>query len=119
MDVLTNEKAARICQAAIRELQRERWGFRQPAWNGLRKWQHECLAEMVRQARFGATPEQLHACWCEFFTLHGWTYHEEWNLQKPTHPWLRPWCELAHDEQAVYQMMQMMVVHMTLDFSGV
>ena len=52
----------------------------------------------VNFAISGATPEELHAKWCEEKVEQGWVYGPEKDFDKKTHPCLVPYSELHRED---------------------
>lgn len=47
----------------------------------------------------GATPEAMHRKWMDWKVLNGWTFGDVKDNEKKTHPNIRPYKELPHDER--------------------
>lgn len=99
MPLLTPRQIAAVCHEANRELQfllgeemNEPWG--------------ECGEELMTSATNGviiamegATPEELHASWCEERISNGWIYGEEKDFESKTHPCLVRYSELPEEQR--------------------
>ncbi|NKZ84469.1 hypothetical protein GS982_19910 [Rhodococcus hoagii] len=97
---MTDRQIARICHEANRAVQIiNRDGRVNPHWPAMSKPMRESAERGVAKARAGATPEELHAAWCEDKRARGWTFGPEKNERLKTHPCLVPYGELPERER--------------------
>lgn len=96
----TDEQIAQVVHAANSVLQRIH-GDDAPSqpWDCETDHVRQSAAEGVRQARKGATPEQLHESWCEFKRAGGWVHGEVKNPDAKTHPCLVPYADLPQEQR--------------------
>ena len=46
------------------------------------------------------TPEESHQSWLDYKAIEGWTYGEQKDFEKKTHPCFRPYHELPPEQRA-------------------
>lgn len=92
---------ARVCHDANRALQLATGDSApSPPWEEAPAWQRESAIDGVRQALEGATPEELHAAWCEYKLQTGWVYGTVKDAEAKTHPCLVPYEKLPEPQRA-------------------
>jgi hypothetical protein len=96
----TDEQIAQVVHAANRALQYIQ-GDESPSqpWQVESQEIRDSSAAGVREARKGATPEQLHEAWLVHRFFHGWTYGPVKDPDAKTHPCLVPYSELPESQQ--------------------
>lgn len=98
MTAITTADIARVCHDANRAPQLATGDpAPSPPWDDAPQWQRDSAIDGVRQARAGATPEELHQAWCDFKTRDGWTYGPVKDAETKTHPCPVPYAELPAD----------------------
>lgn len=97
---MTLQDTARVCHEANRAYQLVTGDpAPSPSWDEAPIWQRESAIDGVRQALDGASPEQLHASWCEMKRRDGWRYGEAKDGEAKTHPCLVPYDELPEEQR--------------------
>lgn len=98
--IYSNEEIARVCHEANRVLQQlDGDPAASPSWHEAAQWQRDSALDGVRKARQGATPEQLHASWCEFKRNDGWVYGPVKDPSRKTHPCLVEYADLPPEQR--------------------
>lgn len=110
----TDEDIAQVAHAANSALQRIH-GDDAPSqpWDCESRHLRDSAVDGVRQARKGATPEQLHESWCEFKRADGWVYGEAKDPDAKTHPCLVPYTELPEHQRDKDRLFAAIVTAMT------
>ena len=70
-----------------------------PHWVEAPDWQRDSAIEGVVKAVDGATPEMMHASWCDYKRADGWVYGKVKNPVAKTHPCLLPYDQLPVDQK--------------------
>jgi RyR domain len=110
----TDEQAARVCHAMVRELQAVRADpVPAPPWDHLPADVRAVVVASVRAARQGAVPRELHAMWMGALLSLGWVYGPDKDPGQKTHPGLVPWESLSAWEQDKDRLFQLLVAGMT------
>lgn len=68
-------------------------------WELAPEWQRVSTRAGVEKALAGATPEESHASWLALKTQEGWVYGPVKDLERKTHPCMRPYQELPPEQQ--------------------
>lgn len=93
------EQIAQVCHEANRAWCEVNGDDSQLPWDQAEPWQRDSAIEGVQKALDGATPEELHASWCESKEADGWTYGEVKDGEAKTHPCLVPYDELPEEQR--------------------
>ncbi len=99
---MTIEQIAELCHEANRVYQRlvPVEGIPvAPSWADFPDNQKAGVIYGVKEARGGATPEQLHESWCDFKANDGWTYGEVKDEIAKTHPSLVPYAQIPNEQK--------------------
>lgn len=94
-------RIAKVCHAANKAFCEANGDFSRKDWDStptsLRQSSIDGVKKVLDNPRL--TPMEMHANWMAFKKKQGWTYGEEKNLEKKTHPSMRPFSELPLDER--------------------
>lgn len=82
-----------VCHEANRVLQADLGDEVSPPWAELDEETRESAFDGVAFVLRGGTPEEAHANWLEFKTMHGWVYGPRKDLAAKTHP-----CMVDYDD---------------------
>lgn len=96
-----NQRAIEMIAAAAHEANRclciANGDDSQKHWEDAEQWQRDSAIKGIAVALAGATPEQQHEAWCVDKRADGWTFGEDKDAEKKTHPCLVPYDKLpAH-----------------------
>ena len=99
--MLTAEDIARVCHEANRAYCRSLGDNSQSHWESAPDWQKQSAINGVRfrVANPKAKDSAMHENWMKEKLADGWTYGEEKNPEKKTHPCLVPYDELPVEQQ--------------------
>ena len=97
--LLTTEEVARIVNDANRAYCIAIGDPVPELWDNLDEETKQSAMDGISFALKGASPEESHNNWMKFKTEHGWTYGEEKDLEKKTHPCLVPYDELPYAQK--------------------
>jgi len=95
------EQIAKVCHEVNRAYIKAITGENVPSWEDAPSWQTGSIKVGVEQALNypEISPEELHDNWVYFKLGTGWTYGEEKNIDKKTHPSLIPYKDLPETEK--------------------
>lgn len=104
--MLSDENCARTCWAAISQIL-DTWNITVPPWACIPGWWQAGMRQLVRLARQGGTPEDLHGAWAAMLRREGFEPGAR-RLDGPrrSHPWLKPWAELTGPERLIFDVIQ-------------
>lgn len=99
MSLLEPRQIAAVCHEANRELQLLLDEEPNPHWDDCSDELQDSAIAGVIAALEGATPQELHASWCEERISNGWVYGETKNFDTKTHPCLVRYSELPEEQR--------------------
>ena len=99
---VTIEQVAAICHEVNRAYVNATDGKDIQPWHLSPQWQKDSAIDGVKYVSEhpDITPEQMHNRWMEYRLATGWTYGEEKDNEKKTHPCLVPYDKLPEAQKA-------------------
>lgn len=93
--------AARVCHESMNAYKNS-IGEGPIHWTALPEWKKESIANGVRVVleNPGIQPAAVHANWVADMAIRGWTHGEAVDREAKTHPGIRPYEDLAPEQQA-------------------
>lgn len=87
---------AKVCHEANRAYCQTQGDYSQPPWDNAPEWQKNSTLAGVQAIVENpeTTPEQQHNLWLAFKAGEGWIYGPEKDVEKKTHPCMKPYGEL-------------------------
>lgn len=91
---------ARVCHEANRAIQISTGDDNPlPKWDDIPRHIKGSAVASVVKAINGATPEELHASWCDFKIKDGWKYGSVKDFSEKTHPYLVNYEQLPAEQK--------------------
>jgi hypothetical protein len=95
------EDIAKVCHEANRAFCQTLGDYSQPPWDEAPEWQRKSAIAGVKTIieNYFITPEDQHKCWFAHKVADGWTYGPEKDVDKKTHPCMKPYDELPAEQR--------------------